>query len=105
MPNLSIGSYPFQSHDPFVLQSCPHIFFAGNQPRFKTAVVEGDSPLKLNGADTEMTDTTETSAAPRVRLLAIPKFHETGELLLVDSETLDVEVVRFGAFKGQEERK
>ncbi|RMJ25162.1 hypothetical protein PHISP_03953 [Aspergillus sp. HF37] len=101
----TLWSYPFQSHDPFVLQSCPHIFFAGNQPRFKTAVVEGDSPLKLNGTDAEMTDIMETTSGPRVRLLAIPRFHETGELLLVDSESLEVEVVRFGAFRGQEERK
>lgn len=94
------GSYPFQSHDPFIIQSCPHVFFAGNQPRFKTAVVDGDSPLKLNGTDTEMTDIMEENPGPRVRLLAIPKFLETGELVLVDAETLDVEVVRFGVFEG-----
>jgi DNA polymerase delta subunit 2 len=67
--------------------------------------VEGDSPLKLNGTDAEMTDIMEATSGPRVRLLAIPKFHETGELLLVDSESLEVEVVSFGAFRGQEERK
>lgn len=99
------GCYPFQTHDPFVLQSCPHIFFAGNQPQFKTAVVEGDSPLRLNGTDTEMADIDESTLGPRVRLLAIPKFSETGELLLVDSETLEVEVVKFGTFVGREERK
>lgn len=102
------GSYPFQSHDPFILQSCPHIFFAGNQPRFKTALVEGDSPLKLNGADTdaEMTDimNEEGSGGPRVRILAVPRFRDTGELVLVDCETLEVEVVRFGVF-GREETK
>lgn len=99
--NKTPGSYPFQSYDPFVLQSCPHIFFAGNQPRFKTAVVEGDSPLKLDGGDTEMTDVMEDeTSGPRVRLLAIPRFCETGELVLVDAETLEVEVVRFGVYGG-----
>lgn len=51
-----------------------------------------------------MTDAGETSI-PRVRLLSLPRFKETGELILVDSETLEVEVVKFGVFKGQEEKK
>lgn len=102
------GSYPFQTHDPFVLQSCPHIFFAGNQPRFKTAVIEGEeSPLKLNGngPDTEMTDAPDQASIQRVRLLSIPKFQETGELVLVDTETLEAEVVKFGVFAGKEEKQ
>ncbi|KXG53769.1 DNA polymerase alpha/epsilon, subunit B [Penicillium griseofulvum] len=100
----TIWSYPFQSDDPYIIESCPHIFFAGNQPQFKTATIEGDVPLRLDG-DTEMVGAADGSDAPRVRLLAIPKFNETGELILVDTETLEVEVVRFGVFKGQEEQK
>ncbi|GAD96441.1 conserved hypothetical protein [Paecilomyces variotii No. 5] len=101
----TIWSYPFQTHDPFVLQSCPHIFFAGNQPRFKTTIVEGDSSFRLNGADTEMTDTMEDNLGPKIRVMTIPKFNETGELVLLDTETLEVEVVKFGVFAGQEEKK
>ena len=52
-----------------------------------------------------MTGTSDGSEAARVRLLALPKFNETGELVLVDTETLEVEVVKFGIFKGQEEQK
>lgn len=98
----SPGSYPFQTNDPFVLESCPHIFFTGNQPSFKTAVIEGDMPLRLDEGDTEMTD---SSGVARVRLLSIPRFKETGELVLVDTESLEVEVIRFGAFAGEEEKK
>ncbi|KNG90813.1 DNA polymerase delta subunit 2 [Aspergillus nomiae NRRL 13137] len=101
----TIWSYPFQTHDPFVMEACPHIFFAGNQPQFKTAVIEGDAPLKLNGADTEMTGTDDTTPGPRVRLLSIPTFKETGELVLVDTETLEVEVVKFGTYAGQQEQQ
>ncbi|KAL4929946.1 DNA-directed DNA polymerase delta subunit POL31 [Aspergillus undulatus] len=100
----TIWSYPFQTHDPFVMQSCPHLFFVGNQPRFKTAIVEGDPPLKLNGEDTDMCGTDDASI-PTVRLISIPKFRETGELVLVDTETLEVELVRFGAFAGREEKQ
>ncbi|KAJ5734383.1 DNA polymerase III subunit [Penicillium malachiteum] len=100
----TIWSYPFQETDPFIIESCPHLFFTGNQPSFKTAVIDGDISLRLDGGDTEMTDSDETSI-PRVRLLSIPRFKDTGELILVDSETLEVEVIRFGVFAGQEEKK
>lgn len=99
-----LGSYPFQTVDPFVLESSPHIFFTGNQPSFKTAVIEADAPFRLDG-DTEMTDSAGEPTAGRVRVLSIPKFNETGELVLVDTESLEVEVIRFGTFAGQEEKK
>lgn len=51
-----------------------------------------------------MTDAADASDA-RVRVLALPKFKETGQLVLVDTETLEVEVIRFDVFKGQEEQK
>ncbi|KAL4890949.1 DNA polymerase alpha/epsilon subunit B-domain-containing protein [Aspergillus ambiguus] len=101
----TIWSYPFQEDDPFVMQSCPHIFFAGNQPKFKTTIIEGDSPLKSSGADTEMTDADDDNPGIRVRLLSIPEFKKTGELVLVDAETLEVEVVKFGTFAGKEDKQ
>ena len=77
-----IGCYPFQTHDPFILQACPHVFFIGNQPQFKTAVVEGgESPFKLNGTDMEIPESSEVKAPTQVRLITIPKFHEFQEEL------------------------
>lgn len=73
------GSYPFQDDDPFVLNECPHLFFAGSQPKFDTAVI--------NGPEGQM-----------VRLIAVPKFKETGNLVLVDMETLDVELIHIDIF-------
>jgi DNA polymerase delta subunit 2 len=71
-----IGSYPFQDDDPFVLNSCPHLFFVGSQPKFDTASIEGPD-------------------GQTVRLIAVPRFAETGEVVLVDTETLETSVVRF----------
>lgn len=51
----------------------------GNQPRFETSVIEG-----ANGQT--------------VRLIAVPKFKETGEIVLLDAETLETEVVKFEVF-------
>ncbi|EXJ96410.1 DNA polymerase delta subunit 2 [Capronia coronata CBS 617.96] len=72
----TLWCYPFQDRDQFVIEHCPHLFFVGNQPRFETHVIQGQD-------------------GQQVRLIAIPPFHETGELVLVDSETLEVGVVSF----------
>lgn len=93
-----IGSYPFQDNDPFVLQACPHVFFAGNQPQFRSTIIESASRNPASGE-------TGDDGRARVRLLTIPKFNETGELILLDSETLDVEVVKFGPIDSTAEKE
>ena len=62
-----------------MIDECPHVYFVGNQPRFDTAVIEGP-------------------AGQTVRLIAVPKFKETGEVVLVDAETLEVELLRFDVY-------
>lgn len=74
--NRNLGSYPFQDDDPFVMTSCPHVFVVGSQPKFDTAEIEGPE-------------------GQTVRLIAVPKFSETGELVLLDSETLETSVIKF----------
>ena len=64
------------------MEDCPHVYIVGNQPRFQTSVIEG-----LNGQS--------------VTLIALPKFRETGELVLLDAETLEVEIVKFEVFGKQ----
>eukprot|EP00882_Tetradesmus_deserticola_P013214 GHRQ01014011.1.p2 GENE.GHRQ01014011.1~~GHRQ01014011.1.p2 ORF type:complete len:102 (-),score=34.37 GHRQ01014011.1:871-1176(-) len=41
----TLTCYPFGADDPFVLQQCPHIMFAGNQPEFDTRLLEGEQLL------------------------------------------------------------
>jgi len=72
----TLWCYPFQDRDRFVLESCPHVFFVGNQPRFDTCVIDGPE-------------------GQHVRLLTIPSFSETGELVLLDTESLEVEIIKF----------
>jgi DNA polymerase delta subunit 2 len=69
-----IGCYPFQEKDQFVIEECPHVYFVGNQPRFDTTTIEG-------------------LAGQQVRIVTIPKFHETGQIVLLDTETLEPELV------------
>ncbi|KAG6009644.1 hypothetical protein E4U21_001708 [Claviceps maximensis] len=77
----TLWSYPFQEDDPFVLKSCPHVYFVGCQPRFSTKVITGPD-------------------GQSVRLITVPSFEDSKELVLVDTETLEVEVVKFSGMGG-----
>jgi len=37
----TLTAYSFSDKDPFVIESAPHVLFAGNQPSFETKIVEG----------------------------------------------------------------
>ncbi|KAI9781589.1 MAG: hypothetical protein M1835_004269 [Candelina submexicana] len=78
----TLWCYPFQDKDQFVIEECPHVYFVGNQPKFDTAVIEGP-------------------AGQSVRLIAVPKFKETGQVVLLDVDSLDVEIVQFDVFGTQ----
>jgi DNA polymerase delta subunit 2 len=58
------------------METCPHLYVAGNQPAFATRAVSGPD-------------------GQRVRLVAVPAFADSCELVLVDAETLAVDRVRF----------
>ncbi|EGX50410.1 hypothetical protein AOL_s00076g174 [Orbilia oligospora ATCC 24927] len=77
----TLWCYPFQDDDQFVIETCPHVYFIGNQSEFGTRLTHG-----LNNQE--------------VRLITIPKFSETGELVLVDLETLDCEIISFKSKSG-----
>ncbi|KAF2857269.1 DNA polymerase delta subunit 2 [Piedraia hortae CBS 480.64] len=72
----TLWCYPFQDKDRFVIKDCPHVFVVGNQPRFETQVIVGPD------------DQT-------VRMLAVPNFNETGQVVLLDMQTLEPEVLKF----------
>ena len=75
----TLPCYPFQDGDRFVVKECPHVYFVGNQPRFETSVIEGPQ-------------------GQEIRLLAVPSFRKTGQVVLLDLEDLKVEIVKFEAF-------
>lgn len=73
--NANVGSYPFQEDDPFVMKTTPHLYFVGCQPRFGTKLIGGPE-------------------GQTVRLVAVPSFSESKEIVLVDTETLEVRTVK-----------
>jgi DNA polymerase delta subunit 2 len=74
----TLWAYPFQEDEPFVMRACPHLYFVGNQAAFGTRVITGDQ-------------------GQMVRLVLVPRFAESKEVVLVDSETLDVTRVKIAA--------
>jgi hypothetical protein len=35
------GCYPFTDKDPFLIESCPHVYFVGNQDKYGTHILNG----------------------------------------------------------------
>lgn len=56
------------------MKACPHLYFVGNQPEFATRSINGP-------------------AGQSVRLVTVPSFADTKEIVLVDLETLEVSKV------------
>ncbi|CEO94525.1 DNA polymerase delta small subunit [Plasmodiophora brassicae] len=74
----TLYGFPFNDHDPFVIKSVPHVYFAGNQPSFDTRIVEG-------------------AHGERVRLIAVPAFATTGQVVLLNLRNLDCHVMQFSS--------
>ncbi|KAL4239352.1 DNA polymerase delta subunit 2 [Mactra antiquata] len=72
----TLACYPYYDEDPFILQECPHILFAGNQDEFQHKIHKGP-----NGQ--------------RVLVLTVPRFCQTGTIALVNLRTLEAVPMTF----------
>lgn len=79
----TLSAYSFYEQDPFIFNETPHIYFAGNQPTFDTRMIQAADNKGENVS---------------VRLVSVPSFSKTGELVLVNlnSETFETTSIRFG---------
>ncbi|XP_047334811.1 DNA polymerase delta small subunit [Impatiens glandulifera] len=75
-PN-TLGCYPFTDRDPFFIESCPHVYFVGNQDKYGTRLIKG-------------------SEGQLVRLVSIPKFCETGVAVMLNMRNLETHTLCFG---------
>ncbi|EEY66620.1 DNA polymerase alpha/epsilon subunit B, putative [Phytophthora infestans T30-4] len=73
-----LACFPMANEDPFILETCPHVYFSGNQPRFSTRLVKG-------GKDQQ------------VRLITVPSFSETSTIVIVDLKDLSCFPITIGA--------
>ncbi|XP_021282299.1 DNA polymerase delta small subunit isoform X1 [Herrania umbratica] len=75
-PN-TLGCYPFTDRDPFLIDSCPHVYFVGNQEKYETRLLKG-------------------SEGQLVRLICIPRFYETGVAVVLNMRNLECHALTFG---------
>ena len=68
----TLPCYPSLDVDPFIISSCPHIFFAGNQPSYESKLLTGEENQK-------------------VRLVSVPDFSITKTIVLVNLDSSDFE--------------
>ncbi|PKA48130.1 DNA polymerase delta small subunit [Apostasia shenzhenica] len=76
-PN-TLSCYPFTDRDPFFIESCPHVYFVGNQDKFETHLLQG--PEKQ-----------------LVRLVCIPRFCDSGIAVMLNLRDLDCYTLSFTA--------
>lgn len=75
----SLGCYPYYEADPFIIPQDfgPHVYFAGNQPKFQTKTVADVS-------------------GKSVLLISVPSFHSTESAVLVNLRDMTCESITFG---------
>ncbi|QLQ81114.1 hypothetical protein HG537_0E04690 [Torulaspora globosa] len=73
----TLWAYPFPDSDPFLLDEWPHVYIVGNQPGY------GFRDLDVRGR--------------KIKLVSVPVFSSTGDVVLLDLTTLETEVINIGA--------
>lgn len=96
----TLASYPFSMEDPFILDECPHILFAGNQANFstrlfKSAKVNSVKKVKMETGNGKLEHDVD-AVDVECRLLGLPRFYDTGRIVLVNLRTLHCSVQEFG---------
>ena len=75
----TLSSFPFKTHDPFVIDHTPHVYFVSNQDAFEARRVVG-------------------SKGQAVTLISVPDFCKTHTFVLLDLNTLDCHPVTVGTW-------
>lgn len=89
----TLGCYPFVDSDPFVLDETPHVLFVGNQREFGTrmmSVASNDPDVDISAVDGK-----ELKHGNFVRLISVPCFARTGQVVFLDLSSLECSVHEF----------
>ncbi|ORZ39519.1 DNA polymerase alpha/epsilon subunit B-domain-containing protein [Catenaria anguillulae PL171] len=91
----TLWCYPYVDKDPFVLVRRPKVFAVGNQPHFETCLYDDNE-----GAH----DHPESRDHAKVRVVLVPEFRTSGQLVLVNTKTLEYHVVTLDVDQGNGEQ-
>ncbi|XP_059310234.1 DNA polymerase delta small subunit-like [Lycium ferocissimum] len=74
----TLGVLPFPDSDPFYVETCPHVYFVGNQDKYESRLIKG-------------------SEGQMVRLICIPRFAETGVAVVLNIRNLECHMLSFAS--------
>merc|ERR1712048_384683 len=74
----TLCGYPYEKKDPFIIQNCPQVYFAGSQPEFNSRTITG-----IDGQ--------------RVLLLSVPSFKDSHTAVLLNLRDLSCKPFIFDA--------
>ncbi|KAL7540305.1 hypothetical protein ACHAXR_010020 [Thalassiosira sp. AJA248-18] len=86
----SLPTFPSSESDPFVLKYRPSVYFVGNCDKFETRLADADGQEIEEDASVNKHDGQNAT-----RLVCIPSFALTGEVVLVKLRSLKCEVISF----------
>jgi DNA polymerase delta subunit 2 len=78
------GCYPYIETDPFIMEERPHVYFIGNQDAYQSELYKGDHFFLI------ILDEYGTT-----RVILLPNFSVTGQIVLLNIATLETKVVNF----------
>ncbi len=79
------GCYPYVKNDPFIITETPHVFFAGNQPKFETHLYQG----RISFCERKFSNCCLESNGIQVRLICIPSFSQSNSCIALNLRTLE----------------
>ena len=82
----TLRAFPFIDIDPFIINECPHIYFAGNMAKYEERLV---FPEGLS-----------SSYKQAVKIVSVPSFRQSSSIVLVDMSTLQSYEVKFELSEG-----
>lgn len=91
----TLGCFPYYDKDPFIIDECPHVLFAGNQPSFGTKMVSGKKYLyKIKTVSLNMLFVSGDDGQ-RVCLISIPEFTKSFEAVILNLRNLECSTIMF----------
>lgn len=92
----TLWCYPYLTTDPFIMRYTPDLYAIGCQPEFGTRL--------LRSGDME-SDSMSEAGLRRCRVVLVPEFKSSGELVLVNMRNMEVKCVKFGTMGFKEQAK
>jgi len=74
----TLSCFPFRNNDPFLIQTCPNIYFSGNNDEYRCKQIEHPQDKEAN-----------------ICLLQIPSFVKTQQIVLFNLKTMKPQIIQF----------